>query len=95
MIPFMGIIPSIFAAAAVAAVTAIVIYISGVITREKMKQKLKEEGIGDIIVKEINKCTNVISAEELYSDGVSAKRNVKIYGDGIADSIRSKDVIYV
>lgn len=99
MLPFIGIIPAIFAATAgifaAAAVATIVIYITGVITREKIKQKLKAEGIGDIIVKEIDKCTNVISAEELYRDGVSAKRNVRLYGDGITDSIRSKDIIYI
>lgn len=93
MLALMGIGHAIIAAAAVAA--AIVIYISGKITREKMKQKLKEEGIGDILIREVNKCTNVISAEALYSDGVSDKKKFEFHGDSISDDICKKDVIYV
>ena len=56
------------AAAAVASVAAIVIYISGTITRTKLEEKLRENDIEDAIIKAIDYCDNVITIEDMDSD---------------------------
>ncbi|MBP1543418.1 MAG: hypothetical protein J6A16_04920 [Oscillospiraceae bacterium] len=81
---------AILAAAAVAAVAAIVIVIHGMITPDKLRRKLKENGVKDALVKAIDECNNVISLEELESD-----RTIEVRGDSIDDCIEEYDTIYV
>lgn len=81
---------ALLAAAAVATVAAIVIVIHGMITEDKIRRKLKEQGVEDAFVKAIDNCNNVITLEELNSD-----RTIEIHGDSIDSSIDENDVIYV
>lgn len=81
---------ALLAAAAVATVAAIVIVIHGMITEDKIRRKLKEQGVEDAFVKAIDNCNNVITLEELSTD-----RTIEIHGDSIDSSIDENDVIYV
>lgn len=78
------------AAAAVATVAAIVIYVSGTITRSKLKEKLRENGIEDAMIKAIDWCDNVVSIEDLDSD-----KTLEIHGDDVDYDLDEGDRIYV
>lgn len=81
---------ALLAAAAVAAVAAIVIVIHGMIMKDKIRQKLKENNVEDAMVKAIDNCNNVVTLEELNSD-----RTIEIRGDSIDSGIDEYDTIYV
>ena len=68
------------------AIGAIAIVISGILTKEKISERISN----DAIVKSINNCTNTITLEELENDTV-----YEIRGDDIADDIEEGDWIYV
>lgn len=78
------------AAAAVAAVAAIVIYISGTITRAKLEEKLRDNGIEDAIIKAIDYCDNVVTLEDMDSD-----KTLEVHGDDVAYDLDEGDRIYV
>lgn len=78
------------AAAAVAAVAAIVIYISGTITRAKLEEKLRDNDIEDAIIKAIDYCDNVVTLKDMDSDKI-----LEIHGDDVDYSLDEGDRIYV
>ena len=67
--------------AAIAA-SAIVIYIDGKITEEKIEEELKERDVRKAIVKRIDECNRVILLKDLLSD-----QEYEIHGDSIDDSL--------
>lgn len=77
-------------AAGAAAIAAIVIVIHGMITKDKLRQALKDKNVDDSLVKEINACNNTITLEELNSD-----KQIEIQGDSISDDINENDIICV
>lgn len=77
-------------AMAVGAVAALVIVISGMITRSKLRDALKSNGIEDAIIKGINNCDNTITLEELNSD-----KTIEVRGDDIDYDLDEGDLIYV
>lgn len=78
-------------AAGAAAIAAIVIYIHGTITKDKIREELRAKGIDeDMLIKEINRCENTISLEEL--DG---NKPVEIRGDDISYDLYEGETIYV
>lgn len=78
------------AAAAVATVAAIVVYVSGTITRRKLEEKLQENGIEDALIKAIDYCDNVVTVEDMDSD-----QTLEIHGDDVDYELDEGDRIYV
>lgn len=78
------------AAAAVATVAAIVVYVSGTITRRKLEEKLRENGIEDALIKAIDYCDNVVTIEDMDSD-----QTLEIHGDDVDYELDEGDRIYV
>lgn len=78
------------AAAAVATVAAIVIYISGTITRSKLKEKLRENDIKDAMIEKIDNCENVVTLKDMDSD-----KTLEIHGDDVDYELDEGDRIYV
>lgn len=76
---------------AAAAVTTFYV-ISGIITRNKIRETLKNnsENINDAIITQINNCTNEISIKDLYSNC-----EYTIQGDGISNEIYNGEVITI
>lgn len=67
-----------------AAVSVIVITISGIIDRKRIQDELKrqQDEIGRVLVEEINKCDRVVRLKDLDSESV-----YEINGDSISDDI--------
>lgn len=78
------------AAAAVATVAAIVIYISGTITRSKLKEKLRDNDIKDAMIEKIDNCENVVTLKDMDSD-----KTLEIHGDDVDYELDEGDRIYV
>ena len=78
------------AAAAVATVAAVVVYVAGTITRSKLKDKLRENGVEDAIIKAIDYCDNVVTVEDMDSD-----KTIEIHGDDVSYELDEGDRIYV
>lgn len=78
------------AAAAAAAVATIVIYVSGTITRPKMKEKLRDNDIKDAVIRAIDRCNNVVTLEDMDSD-----KTLEIHGDDVDYGLDEGDRIYV
>ncbi len=78
------------AAAAVATVAAVVVYVAGTITRSKLKDKLRENGVEDAIIKAIDYCDNVVTVENMDSD-----KTIEIHGDDVSYELDEGNRIYV
>lgn len=78
------------AAAAVGTVAAIVIYVTGTITRSKLKDKLRENGIEDALIEAIDYCDNVVSIKDMDSD-----KTLEVHGDDVDYELNKGDRIYV
>lgn len=78
------------AAAAVTAVAAVVVYVAGTITRSKLKEKLRENGIDDALIKAIDRCDNVVTIKDMDSD-----KALEIHGDDVSYELIEGDRIYV
>lgn len=59
-----------------------VIVISGIVTKNRIKEKLRERGLKDALITSIDSCTNTVKLEDLYSD-----KTLEIRGDGIDDEL--------
>ena len=77
------------AAAAVGTVAAIVVYVKGSINRSKLQQKAQAQNINKFIIKEIDRCNNVVKFEDMYSD-----KEVEVRGDDVDWDIDEGDIIY-
>ena len=78
------------AAAVVATVVAIEIYISGTITRSKLKDKMRDNGIKDAMIEKIDYCENVVTLKDMDSD-----KTLEIHGDDVDYELDEGDRIYV
>lgn len=67
-----------------------VIIISGMVTKSRIKEKMRERGFEMAIITEINKCTNTVKLEELCSD-----KTIEIRGDDIDCELDEYDTIAV
>lgn len=72
-----------------AALSAIVIVVNGIITKEKIRKQLKEKGVEDAIVDKIDNCSNTVTLKDLESENT-----YEIRGDDIDSDIDEGDVIY-
>lgn len=73
-----------------AAVGAIIVYVTGTINRNKIKEKMREQGVKNAIIDSINNCDNVVSLRDIEND-----TQYEIHGDDIDYNIDEGDVIYV
>lgn len=60
------------------AAVAIVVYVSGTITRPKVTEKLRDNGIKNAMIEKINYCDNVVSIKDMDSD-----KTLEIHGDDV------------
>lgn len=81
---------ALLAAAAVVTVAAVVVYVAGTITKPELKDKLRENGIENAVIKAIDRCDNVVSVKDLDSD-----RTLEIHGDDVSYDLNEGDRIYV
>ncbi len=66
-----------------------VVVISGIVSKNRIKEKMRENGIKDAIIMEINKCSNTVKLESLYGE-----ETLEIRGDDLDDELEEDDVIY-
>lgn len=67
-----------------------VIIISGMVTKARIKEKMKERGIEMAMITAINNCTNTVKLEELGSD-----KTIEIRGDDLDSELDEYDTIFV
>ncbi len=65
-----------------------VIVISGMVTESRIKEKMRENGMKEAIITEINNCTNTVKLEDLYSDDT-----LEIRGDELDYELDEYDTI--
>ena len=65
-----------------------VIVISGMITKSRLKEKMREKGMKEALITEINNCTNTVKLEDLYSDDT-----LEIRGDEVDYELDEYDTI--
>ena len=73
-----------------AAVSTIAIVISGIITREKIQQELRNRGVNGVIIDKIDNCTNTMTLKELENDN-----KIEVQGDGIDYSLYEGEEIRI
>lgn len=60
-----------------------VIVISGMITKDRLREQLKSRNLKSAFVKSIDRCTNTVKLEDLYSD-----ETLEIQGDDVDSELR-------
>ena len=65
-----------------------VVVISGIVSKNRIKEKMKDRGMHDALITEINRCTNTVKLEDLYSD-----KTLEIRGDGLDYELEEYDTI--
>lgn len=65
-----------------------VIVISGMVTKNRIKEKMRERGMKEAIITEINNCTNTVKLEDLESDDT-----LEIRGDELDYELDEYDTI--
>ena len=83
----LGLALKVLLAAAIAG--AMVVYVSGKITRSKLREKAQENGIKEALIQEIDYCDNVVKLKDLDSD-----KELEVHGDDIDLDLDEDDVIY-
>ena len=73
-----------------AAVSTIAIVISGIITREKIQQELRNRGVEEAIIDKIDNCTNTVTLDELKNGN-----KIEVQGDGIDYSLYEGEEIRI
>lgn len=74
----------------IATVAVGVIIISGMVTKNRIKEKMRERGIEMAMITMIDKCTNTVKLEELGSD-----KTIEIRGDDLDYELEEYDTIFV
>lgn len=67
-----------------------VVIISGMVTKSRIKEKLRERGMKTAMITMINTCTNTVKLEELSSD-----RTIEIRGDDLECDLDEYETIFV
>ena len=67
-----------------------VIVINGMVTKNRIREKMQEKGFTEMLVTEINECTNTVKLEDLYSD-----ETIEIRGDELSDELEEDEWITV
>ena len=73
---------------ATAAVVGIVVY--GLITKQKIREQLAQNGIKKAIVNAVDNCSNVVILTDLENNNT-----IEVRGDGVSYDIRRNDIIVV
>lgn len=72
------------------AATVGVIVISGMVTKNRIKEKMREKGMKKALITAIENCSNTVKLKALYSD-----ETIEIQGDELDDELDEYDVIAV
>lgn len=67
-----------------------VIVINGIVDKNCIKEKAHENGLEEVIITEINRCTNTVKLEALYGEDT-----LEIRGDELDCELNEYDVITV
>lgn len=73
---------------AAAAVTAIVVTITGVINKQRISEAMRSNGIKNALINEIDNCENVVKLEDMDSD-----KTIEIHGDSVSSSLDEYDMV--
>ena len=65
-----------------------VVVISGIVSKNRIKEKMRERGMQQALITEINNCTNTVKLEDLYSD-----ETLEIRGDDLDYELEEYDTI--
>lgn len=75
---------------AAVATAAIVIYVKGRVTKQKIREQLKEKGVETAVINMINSCNNTVSVKDWESD-----QEYEIRGDDVDSSLYESQKIYI
>lgn len=76
-------------AAALAAAVFLTVYVVGQINRSSLEQKLRSKNIKKAIIKEIDRCNNVVKLKDLDND-----RTLEVRGDSVSLELYEGQLIY-
>lgn len=68
---------------------AVVVVISGMITKNRIREEMEKQNINKAVVETINTCSNKVTLKDLESG-----KCLEIQGDDVAYDLREKDRIY-
>lgn len=66
-----------------------VVVISGIVNKSRIKEKMRERGIQEALITEINNCTNTVKLEDMYSN-----ETLEIRGDDLDYDLEEYDTIF-
>lgn len=67
-----------------------VVVISGIVSKSRIREKMRDRGMEKALITEINNCTNTVKLEDLYSD-----KTLEIRGDDLDYELKEYDTIVV
>ena len=65
-----------------------VVVISGIVNKSRIREKMREKGMEEALITEINNCTNTVKLEDLYTD-----ETLEIRGDDLDSDLDEYDTI--
>ena len=65
-----------------------VVVISGIVSKSRIREKMREKGMQKALIKEINNCTNTVKLEDLYNN-----ETLEIRGDDLDSDLDEYDTI--
>lgn len=77
------------AAATAAVVSVVKIVISGIITKNKLKEAMENKNVQNAIVEKVENCSNQVTLRDLENDTI-----YEVHGDGVDYNIDEGDIIY-
>ncbi len=75
---------------AAAAVAVIVVTISGSINKKRIEEVMRNNGIKDALIEEIDRCDNVVKLSDLDSD-----KEIEIHGDDVSNRLKEYDMVFI
>ena len=67
-----------------------VLVISGIVSKSRIREKMRDHGMKEALFTEINNCTNTVKLEDLCSD-----KTLEIRGDDLDYELEEYDTIVV
>ncbi len=67
-----------------------VIVISGTVTKMRIREQMQNKNLKEMLVTEIDSCTNTVKLSDLYSD-----QTMEIRGDDVSDDLDEYDIIRI
>lgn len=67
-----------------------VVVISGIVSKSRIREKMRDRGMKEALITEINNCTNTVKLEDLYSE-----KTLEIRGDDLDYELEEYDTVVV